>query len=135
MAPTADEIAGAEEWLGEEHDGVILLAPTREEAGRGFASGLWTLGDVPGPDRLVSADEVEIFRLAFAEQRSTALADGEVTIEITLLMFKRFVIWLKKAYVPRQVDVAGCSSEEPMSDLEVQDSTAQGAAGVRGFVV
>jgi hypothetical protein len=135
MAPTADEIAGADQWLGEEHDGISLQVPTREEAGRGFAAELWTLDDVPVRDRQATTDDTEIFKLAFAEQRSTALAAGEVTIEITPLMFKRFVVWLKKAYVPEPIGVAGCSTEEVMSDLEVLDSTAQGAPREVGFVV
>jgi hypothetical protein len=134
MAPTAEETAGADQWLGEEHDGTSLQVTTREEAGRGFAAELWTLEDVPARSRQATADELEIFRLAFAEQRSTALDLGEVTIEITPLMFKRFAVWLKKAYVPVPIVVESITVEE-MSGLEVLDSTAQGAAGKVGFVV
>jgi uncharacterized membrane protein YgcG len=137
MAPTADATAASLVWLWGVHVGVSLEAPTREELTRAFEAEVWTLDDIPVSTELVSTDDIEIFRLAFSEQRETALEAGEESVNITPLMFRRFVKWLKKGYIPGMEDVAGGSVEgvlAVMSELELQDSTAQGASGVRGHV-
>jgi hypothetical protein len=134
MAPTAEEIAVAEMWLGGEHDGTSVQVPTREEALRGFLLGYWTLDDIPNTSRLPTNDELEIFRLAFVERRAAAEAAGEVSVEITPLLFRRFVMWLRKAYVPSTEPGSLESVPEVMSDCEKADSKAQGAEGVRGHV-